>query len=125
MDALPETEETGLPFTSEHPGRMHACGHDGHTAMALTLAEYVSQHLEELPRNVLFLFQPAEETTGGAGRLCESGILERRRVRRIFGVHLARPSGGSGLGKARPADGPCQSGDHPCHRKERPYFQGG
>lgn len=88
MDALPETEETGLPFTSEHPGRMHACGHDGHTAMALTLAEYVSEHLEELPRNVLFLFQPAEETTGGAGRLCESGILERRRVRRIFGVHL-------------------------------------
>lgn len=88
MDALPETEETGLPFASEHPGKMHACGHDGHTAMALALAEYVSKHLEELPRNVLFLFQPAEETTGGAGQLCETGILERRRVRRVFGLHL-------------------------------------
>lgn len=88
MDALPETEETDLPFASEHPGKMHACGHDGHTAMALALAEYVSEHLEELPRNVLFLFQPAEETTGGAGQLCETGILERRRVRRVFGLHL-------------------------------------
>lgn len=88
MDALPETEETGLPYASEHPGKMHACGHDGHTAMALALAEYVSAHLEELPRNVLFLFQPAEETTGGAARLCETGILERRRVRRVFGLHL-------------------------------------
>ena len=88
MDALPETEETGLPYASEHPGKMHACGHDGHTAMALVLAEYVSAHLEELPRNVLFLFQPAEETTGGAARLCETGILERRRVRRVFGLHL-------------------------------------
>lgn len=88
MDALPETEETDLPFASEHPGKMHACGHDGHTAMALALAEYVSENLEKLPRNVLFLFQPAEETTGGAGRLCETGILERRRVRRVFGLHL-------------------------------------
>ena len=88
MDALPETEEGGLSFASEHPGAMHACGHDGHTAMALVLAEYVSAHLEEMPRNVLFLFQPAEETTGGAARICETGILERRRVRRVFGLHL-------------------------------------
>lgn len=88
MDALPETEETGLPFASEHPGKMHACGHDGHIAIALALADYVNAHLEELPRNVLFLFQPAEETTGGAGRLCETGILERRKVRRVFGLHL-------------------------------------
>ena len=88
MDALPETENTGLPYASTHPGKMHACGHDGHTAMALALAEHVSAHLEELPRNVLFLFQPSEETTGGAGKLCESGVLERYRVRRIFGLHL-------------------------------------
>lgn len=88
MDALPETEETGLPFASEHPGQMHACGHDGHTAMALALAEYVGARLEELPRNVLLIFQPAEETTGGARLLCETGILERLRVRRIFGLHL-------------------------------------
>jgi hippurate hydrolase len=67
---------------------MHACGHDGHTAIALALAEYVSAHLSELPRNVLFLFQPAEETTGGAQRLCESGILAQHNVVRVFGLHL-------------------------------------
>ena len=88
MDALPVTEATGLPFASAHPGKMHACGHDGHTAMALALAEYVSTHLSELPRNVLFLFQPAEETTGGAKGLCESGILEAHHVTRVFGLHL-------------------------------------
>lgn len=88
MDALPVTEATGLPYASAHPGAMHACGHDGHTAMALALAEYVSGHLTELPRNVLFLFQPAEETTGGAKRLCETGILARHNVVRVFGLHL-------------------------------------
>ncbi len=88
MDALPVQEATGLPYASAHPGRMHACGHDGHTAMALALAGDVSRHLERLPRNVLFLFQPAEETTGGAKPLCETGILERCRVTRIFGLHL-------------------------------------
>ncbi len=88
MDALPETEETGLSFASEHPGQMHACGHDGHTAIALALAEYVDSHLDDLPRNVLFIFQPAEETTGGARLICESGLLEQLEVRRIFGLHL-------------------------------------
>ena len=88
LDALPVTESTGLPYASAHPGKMHACGHDAHTAMMLTLAEYAAEHLAELPRNVLFLFQPSEETTGGAGSLCEAGVLERYRVRRIFGLHL-------------------------------------
>lgn len=88
MDALPVTEATGLPYASVHSGRMHACGHDGHTAMALALAEHVSAHLAGLPRNVLFLFQPAEETAGGARELCDAGILERYHVVRIFGLHL-------------------------------------
>lgn len=88
MDALPVMEATGLSYVSVHPGRMHACGHDGHTAMALALAEYVSGHLSEVPRNVLFLFQPAEETTGGAKDLCGTGILESCHVTRIFGLHL-------------------------------------
>lgn len=88
MDALPVTEATGLSYASTHPGKMHACGHDGHTAMALALAEYVSAHLSELPRNVLFLFQPAEETTGGAKLVCESGVFEKYRCDRIFGWHL-------------------------------------
>lgn len=88
MDALPVTEATGLPYASEHPGKMHACGHDGHTAMALALAEYAAASREALPRNVLFLFQPAEESIGGAKPLCESGILRAHRVARLFGVHL-------------------------------------
>ena len=88
MDALPVTEATGLPYASVHPGAAHACGHDGHTAMALALAEYASAHAPELPRNVLFLFQPAEETTGGAERLCDTGLLERCRVSRVFGLHI-------------------------------------
>lgn len=88
MDALPVTECTSLPYASQHAGLMHACGHDGHTAMALALAEYVSAHLNECPRNVLFLFQPAEETEGGARPLCEADILKKYGVARIFGLHL-------------------------------------
>jgi amidohydrolase len=88
MDALPVTEQTDLPYASRHPGQMHACGHDGHTALALALAENAASHLNDLPRNVLFVFQPAEETTGGAKRVCETGVLEKYRVRRIFGLHL-------------------------------------
>ena len=88
MDALPVQECTALPFASTHPGLMHACGHDGHTAMALALAEYVSAHLAECPRNVLFLFQPAEETDGGAKPICDTGLLKDRHVTRIFGLHL-------------------------------------
>ena len=88
MDALPITECTGLPFTSQHPGFMHACGHDGHTAMLLALAEFISEHLKELPRNVLLIFQPAEERPGGAKPICETGILQAHHVSRIFGLHL-------------------------------------
>lgn len=88
MDALPVEEATTLPYASGHPGKMHACGHDGHTAMALALAEYAAEHLAELPRNVLILFQPSEETTGGAKLLCETGVLQKYRVRRVFGLHL-------------------------------------
>ena len=86
LDALPVTEATDLPYASVHPGRMHACGHDAHTAMVLTLAEYAAEHLAELPRNVLFLFQPSEETTGGAGS-CVRAACWSATVRRIFGLH--------------------------------------
>lgn len=88
MDALPVEEAAGLPFASAHAGAMHACGHDGHTAMVLALAEYAAARREALPRNVLFLFQPSEETTGGAERLCETGVLEEYRAARVFGMHL-------------------------------------
>lgn len=86
-DALPITEKTGLPFASTHPGNMHACGHDGHMAMVLTLAQWL-QEQENLPHNVLLIFQPAEETTGGAKDLCQSGVFEDHKVTCLFGMHL-------------------------------------
>lgn len=83
MDALPIAEATGAAFASTHPGKMHACGHDGHMAMALAAATFVDRAVREQPgaikRNVLFVFQPAEETTGGAKTVCESGVFERYR----------------------------------------------
>lgn len=92
MDALPIAEATGAAFASTHPGKMHACGHDGHMAMALAAATYVDRTIREQPgvirRNVLFVFQPAEETTGGAKTVCESGVFECYGVDRIFGFHV-------------------------------------
>ena len=97
MDALPVTERTGATYASACPGRMHACGHDGHMAMALAAATWVDDVVsgrvpdlspDDLPRNVLVVFQPAEETTGGAALVCESGVFGRCRAERIFGFHL-------------------------------------
>ncbi len=92
MDALPIAEATGVAFASTHPGKMHACGHDGHMAMALAAATFVDRAIREQPgaikRNVLFVFQPAEETTGGAKTVYESGVFERYGVDRIFGFHV-------------------------------------
>ena len=86
-DALPMAERTGADYASRHPGRMHACGHDGHMAIVLELARRLSRK-QSLPHNVLLLFQPAEETTGGARDLCETGIFETYRVEAVFGLHL-------------------------------------
>lgn len=88
MDALPITERGSCEYASRHAGKMHACGHDGHMAMVLALAGRVSQMLDKLPRNVLLVFQPAEETTGGAKLVCESGVFEEYHCDRIFGWHL-------------------------------------
>lgn len=88
MDALPVTERSGVTFASTHPGKMHACGHDGHMSMVLGLAQHIALHLDELPRSILLVFQPAEETTGGAKVVCETGVFERHHVDRIFGFHL-------------------------------------
>ena len=86
-DALPVTEATGLPFCSQHPGRMHACGHDGHMAILLELARRLHA-MQALAHNVLLIFQPAEETTGGARDICESGVFAQYHVTAIFGLHL-------------------------------------
>ena len=86
-DALPIAEKTGLEFASCHPGKMHACGHDGHMAIALELARRVNEK-DVLPYNVLIVFQPAEETTGGAKELVETRLFEKGRVIAVFGLHL-------------------------------------
>ena len=86
-DALPIQEQNDTPYASTHPGNMHACGHDGHTAILLELARRLSKK-EKLPHNVLLVFQPGEESPGGARTLCETGVLEDHRVRAIFGLHL-------------------------------------
>lgn len=88
MDALPITERSQPCYASTHPGKMHACGHDGHMAMVLALANSVSEKLDQLPRNILLVFQPAEETTGGARLVCESGVFEEYHCDRIIGWHL-------------------------------------
>lgn len=86
-DALPIYESTGAPYASQHPGRMHACGHDGHMAILLGLARRLDK-AEGLKRNVLLVFQPAEETTGGARDLCATGVFKKYKVEAIFGLHL-------------------------------------
>ena len=86
-DALPITEVTGKPYASEHPGQMHACGHDGHMAILLELARRLNTK-EKLNWNILLIFQPAEETTGGAKDLCKTGIFKKYNVEAIFGLHL-------------------------------------
>lgn len=88
MDALPVQEETGADYSSLHEGVMHACGHDGHMAMLLAVAGELDQIIHTLNHNVLLIFQPAEETTGGAGNICDSGLLKRYGVKRIYGFHL-------------------------------------
>ena len=85
IDALPIQEETGLSFASKYPGRMHACGHDFHTASILGTAFLLKEKEEELQGTVRFLFQPAEEKAKGAGQLIESGALEG--VKAVFGMH--------------------------------------
>jgi amidohydrolase len=90
IDALPIEEKTGLPYASTHPGRMHACGHDGHTATLLGTAAALQSMAGELPVCVKFIWQPAEEGGGGGERLVEAGVLDGRigpRVSAIFGLH--------------------------------------
>lgn len=85
-DALPIRETTGLDFASEIPGHMHACGHDGHMAMLLELARRLNDMYTD--RNFLLIFQPAEETTGGAKEICDSCIFEGKNIQAVFGMHL-------------------------------------
>ncbi|EGD51497.1 amidohydrolase [Thermoanaerobacter ethanolicus JW 200] len=88
MDALPIQEENDVEYASQIPGRMHACGHDVHTAILLGTAKLLANMRDKLKGNVKFIFQPAEETTGGALPMIEEGVLENPKVDAIIGLHV-------------------------------------
>ena len=91
MDALPVREQNLFPHRSRHDGRMHACGHDGHTAMLLGAAQYLAtscaNNESEFDGTVVFIFQPAEETDGGARVMIEQGLFDQFPVDAVFGMH--------------------------------------
>jgi amidohydrolase len=88
MDALPIQEASQVAYRSQHDGIMHACGHDGHVAIALGTAYYLSQHRQNLAGTVKIIFQPAEEGPGGAKPMIEAGVLKNPDVDAIIGLHL-------------------------------------
>lgn len=99
MDALPIIEETGAPYASQNPGVMHACGHDGHTAVLLTVARMLLAHRGELAGTVKLVFQPAEEGLGGAEKMIEDGVLDNPKVDYALALHVwnERPLGWIGV----------------------------
>jgi amidohydrolase len=107
MDALPIIEEIQTPFTSENPGKMHACGHDGHTAIGLGVAKLLTARRDEIAGRIKFVFQPAEEVIGGAKAMVADGVLKDPRPDYTVGLHLwnSKPVGWVGL-----ADGAVMAG---------------
>ena len=96
MDALTMQEETGLPFASTIPGRMHACGHDAHTAMLVGAARALSAQRDRLPGTVVFMFQPGEEGHHGARFMIEDGLLDIAAPNAAFALHIT-PNASAGL----------------------------
>ncbi len=86
MDALPITETTGLPHASKSPGKMHACGHDGHTAMLLGAARHLCE-TRNFTGSVAVIFQPAEEGGGGGREMVRDGMMDRFNIREVYGMH--------------------------------------
>ncbi len=107
MDALPILEQTGAEYASQTPGVMHACGHDAHTAVLLTVAKLLTGIRGELPGSVKLVFQPAEEGMGGAEGMMTDGVLENPKVDVTLGLHVwnEQPVGWLGL-----ATGPTMAG---------------
>ncbi|MEZ5674866.1 hippurate hydrolase [Thalassovita litoralis] len=86
MDALPILEQTGLGYASKTPGAMHACGHDGHTAMLMGAAKYLAE-TRNFDGTVVVIFQPAEEGGGGGKEMCDDGMMDRWGIQEVYGMH--------------------------------------
>lgn len=107
MDALPVTEETSTDYSSTIPGKMHACGHDGHTTILLGVAKLLSERRGELSGRVKFVFQPAEEIGLGAKAMIEDGLLESPKADVSLGLHLWNELA---IGQVAVTDGPFMAG---------------
>jgi hippurate hydrolase len=106
MDALPILETSGKPWASKTPGKMHACGHDGHTAMLLAAAKYLAE-TRNFKGAVALIFQPAEEDGRGAEKMVREGIMDRFGISKVFGLHNYP---GLEVGKFSTCSGPIQAG---------------
>ncbi len=106
MDALPIQEETDHDFSSDNPGVMHACGHDGHIAMGLAVAKIMAQYQEQMAGTLKFMFQPAEEGLGGAFAMIAGGVLDNPKPDVALAMHVWTPEP---YGNVRVVEGPCMA----------------